>query len=128
VPDRIVLPSTLFVLVAQTLRDPSVEWVLAAFLASLFLFIAAVIYPAGMGMGDVKLALLMGAMLGKVAAVALILGMVCSVVPSAYLLVRHGRKARKMGIPFAPFLAAGSVIALFAGEWLLDGYLGLLTS
>ena len=128
VPDRIVLPATSIVLVAQTLRDPSVEWVLSAFLASLFLFIAAVVYPAGMGMGDVKLALLMGAMLGKVVAVALILGMVCGVVPSVYLLVRHGRKARKMGIPFAPFLALGSVIALFAGEWLLDAYLGLLAS
>jgi leader peptidase (prepilin peptidase)/N-methyltransferase len=128
VPDRIVLPSTVLVLVAQTLRDPSVEWVLSAFLAALFLFIAAVVYPAGMGMGDVKLALLMGAMLGKVVAVALILGMVLGVVPSMYLLIRHGRKARKMGIPFAPFLALGSAIALFAGEWLLDGYLGLLAS
>ena len=128
VPDRIVLPSTVLVLVAQTLRDPSVEWVLSAFLAALFLFIAAVVYPAGMGMGDVKLALLMGAMLGKVVAVALILGLVLGVVPSMYLLIRHGRKARKMGIPFAPFLALGSAIALFAGEWLLDGYLGLLAS
>jgi leader peptidase (prepilin peptidase) / N-methyltransferase len=128
VPDKIVLPATVIVLAAQTVRDPSVEWVLSAFLAALFLFIAAVIYPAGMGMGDVKLALLMGAMLGKVVAVALILGMVLGVVPSVYLLVRHGRKARKMGIPFAPFLALGSVIALFAGEWLLDAYLGLLAS
>jgi len=116
------------VLVAQVVRDPSIKWPLAAFLASLFLFVAAVVYPAGMGMGDVKLALLMGAMLGKVVPVALLLGLVLGVVPSAYLLVRHGRAARKMGIPFAPFLALGSVIALFAGEWLLDAYLGLLAS
>jgi leader peptidase (prepilin peptidase) / N-methyltransferase len=128
VPDRIVLPSTLIVLAAQLVRDPSIEWPLAAFGAALFLFLAAIVYPAGMGMGDVKLALLMGAMLGKVVSVALILGMVCAVVPSAYLLVRHGRAARKMGIPFAPFLALGSVIALFAGEWLLDAYLGVLAS
>jgi leader peptidase (prepilin peptidase)/N-methyltransferase len=128
VPDRIVLPATVIVLLAQMVREPSFEWPLAAFLAAFFLFVAAVIYPAGMGMGDVKLALLMGAMLGKVVAVALILGMVCGVVPSVYLLARYGRKARKMGIPFAPFLALGSVIALFAGEWLLDAYLGLLAS
>jgi len=128
VPDRIVLPAAVIVLGAQVVRDPSIEWPLAAFLAALFLFVAAVVYPAGMGMGDVKLALLMGAMLGKVVPVALILGMVFGVVPSAYLLVRHGRAARKMGIPFAPFLALGSVIALFAGEWLLDVYLGLLRS
>ena len=128
VPDRIVLPATLIVLVAQTVRDPSVEWVVAAFCAALFLFVTAVIYPAGMGMGDVKLALLMGAMLGRVVPVALVLGLVLGVVPSVYLLARHGRAARKMGIPFAPFLALGAVIALFAGEWLLDTYLGLLRS
>ena len=128
VPDRIVLPSTLIVLAAQLVRDPSLEWPLAAFLAAFFLFVAAVVYPAGMGMGDVKLALLMGAMLGKVVSVALIFGMVIAVVPSVYLLARHGRSARKMGIPFAPFLALGSVIALFAGDWLLHAYLGLVRS
>ena len=125
---RIVLPSTLIVLTAQLVRDPSLEWPLAAFLAAFFLLIAAVVYPAGMGMGDVKLALLMGAMLGKVVSVALIIGMVSAVIPGVYLLARHGRSARKMGIPFAPFLALGSVIALFAGEWLLDAYLGVLRS
>jgi leader peptidase (prepilin peptidase)/N-methyltransferase len=128
VPDRIVLPAAAIVLVAQMVREPSIQWPLAAFLAALFLFVAAVVYPAGMGMGDVKLALLMGAMLGKVVPVALVLGMVLGVVPSVYLLARHGHAARKMGIPFAPFLALGSVIALFAGEWLLDAYLGLLGS
>ena len=128
VPDRIVLPSTLIVLAAQMVRDPSIEWPLAAFLAAFFLFVAAVIYPAGMGMGDVKLALLMGAALGKVVSVALIIGMVSAVIPGLYLLARHGRSARKMGVPFAPFLALGSVIALFAGEWLLEAYLGVLRS
>jgi prepilin signal peptidase PulO-like enzyme (type II secretory pathway) len=53
-------------------------------------------------------------------------GMVAALVPSVYLLARHGSAARKMGIPFAPFLAFGSIVALFAGETLLDGYLGLL--
>jgi leader peptidase (prepilin peptidase) / N-methyltransferase len=128
VPDRIVLPATLIVLTAQLVRDQSLEWPLAAFLAAFFLLIAAIVYPAGMGMGDVKLALLMGAMLGKVVSVALIIGMVSAVIPGVYLLARHGRSARKMGIPFAPFLALGSVIALFAGEWLLEAYLGVLRS
>jgi leader peptidase (prepilin peptidase) / N-methyltransferase len=126
VPDKIVLPSTLIVLVAQTIRGPSPEWILAAFGAALFLFLAALVYPAGMGMGDVKLALLMGAALGKVVSVALMVGMVAALVPSVYLLARHGRAARKMGIPFAPFLALGSIVALFAGDALLDAYLGLL--
>jgi leader peptidase (prepilin peptidase)/N-methyltransferase len=76
-----------------------------------------------MGMGDVKLALLLGAMLGKTVAVGLLIGCVAALVPAFVLLARHGMAARKMGIPFGPFLALGAVIALFAGERLLDAYL-----
>ena len=128
VPDRIVLPATVLVLAAQTLRDPSVEWLLGALGGSLVLLLAVVAYPAGMGMGDVKLALLMGAALGKLVSVALVLGMFAAVVPGLYLLLRHGRAARKMGIPFAPFLALGSVVALFAGDWFFDAYVAMLSS
>jgi leader peptidase (prepilin peptidase) / N-methyltransferase len=128
VPDRIVLPATAIVLVAQTVREPGFEWALCAFGAALFLFLAVLAYPAGMGMGDVKLALLMGAALGKLVAVALMLGMFAALVPGLYLLARHGQAARKMAIPFAPFLAFGSVVALFAGNSLLHGYLALLSS
>ena len=126
VPDRIVLPATVLVLVAQTVREPSLEWLLCALGASLFLFLAVLAYPAGMGMGDVKLALLMGVVLGKLVAVALMLGMFAALVPGLYLLARHGQAARKMGIPFAPFLAFGSIVALFAGDSLFDAYLRLL--
>jgi leader peptidase (prepilin peptidase)/N-methyltransferase len=126
VPDRIVLPATLVVLTAQMFRDPSLEWPLAALGASLFLFLAVLAYPAGMGMGDVKLALLMGAALGKLVTVALMVGMLAALVPGIYLLARHGQAARKMGIPFAPFLAIGSIVALFVGGPLLDAYLGIL--
>src|SRR5213075_309008 len=76
IPNRIVLPAMVVVLVANTVRDPSLEWIIAALAASGFLFTAALIYPAGMGMGDVKLALLMGAALGKTVPVALMAGMV----------------------------------------------------
>ena len=127
VPNRIVLPATAVLLPAHTLVDPSPAWALGALGASLFLFLAVLAYPAGMGMGDVKLALFMGAMLGKTVAVALMLGMVAALVPSMFLLARHGSKARKMGIPFAPFLALGSLVALFAGEQLLDRYLSLFS-
>jgi leader peptidase (prepilin peptidase)/N-methyltransferase len=127
IPNRIVLPAFIVVLAAQTLLEPSPEWALAALGASGFLFLAVVIHPAGMGMGDVKLALLMGAMLGKTVPVALMLGMLAALVPAAFLLARHGSKARKMGIPFGPFLALGSVIALFAGDQIVDWYLNLLT-
>lgn len=123
IPNRIVVPGAAVVLAAQTALHPSPEWALGALGASGFLFIAALAYPKGMGMGDVKLALLMGAMLGRTVGVALMLGMVLAMVPGLVLLARHGSAARKMGIPFGPFLALGSVIALFWGGRLLDVYL-----
>ncbi|MDQ3778063.1 MAG: prepilin peptidase, partial [Actinomycetota bacterium] len=127
IPNRIVLPAFALVLPAQTVLEPSPEWALAALAASGFLFVAVLAHPAGMGMGDVKLALLMGAALGKTVAVALMLGMVFALVPAVVLFARHGSAARKMGIPFGPFLALGSVIALFFGEPLLDVYFAVLT-
>jgi leader peptidase (prepilin peptidase) / N-methyltransferase len=126
IPNRIVLPAAAAVLLAQTALHPSSEWALGALGASLFLFLAALAYPAGMGMGDVKLALLLGAMLGRTVPVAMMVGMISALVPSVCLLVKHGRAARKMRIPFGPFLALGGVVALFAGNLLLDAYLGFL--
>jgi leader peptidase (prepilin peptidase) / N-methyltransferase len=126
IPNRVVLPAAVTVLAAQTLLHPSVEWAAGAFGASLFLFLAALAYPAGMGMGDVKLALLLGAMTGRNVPIALMAGMITALVPSAVLFARHGSAARKMRIPFGPFLALGGVVALFAGKTLLDAYLGLL--
>ena len=124
VPNRLVLPAALIVLVAQTALHPSPEWALCALGAAGFLFVAALAYPGGMGMGDVKLALLLGAMLGRVVGVGLMLGMFAAVIPSVVLMARHGSAARKMGIPFAPFLAIGAIVALFVGQSLLDAYLG----
>jgi leader peptidase (prepilin peptidase)/N-methyltransferase len=123
VPNRIVLPAAGIVLVAQTALEPSPEWALGALGAAGFLLVAALAYPAGMGMGDVKLALLLGAMLGRLVGVGLMVGMVAALVPSVVLLARHGAAARKMGIAFAPFLALGALVALFVGQQLLDAYL-----
>jgi leader peptidase (prepilin peptidase)/N-methyltransferase len=123
IPNRIVVPAAGIALVAQTALEPSPEWALAGFGAALFLFAAALAYPAGMGMGDVKLALLLGAVLGRHVAVGMMVGMVAALLPSIVLFARHGAAARKMAIPFGPFLAFGAVVALFAGERLLDLYL-----
>ncbi len=126
IPNRIVLPAAAIVLAANTLVHPSIDWVAAGFGASAFLLLAALAYPAGMGMGDVKLALLLGVALGRTVPVAMMIGMLSALVPSVVLLIRHGSAARKMAIPFGPFLALGGVVALFVGHSLLDAYLGLL--
>ena len=126
-PDKIVLPSFAVVLAAQIALFPerALEWTLAALGASLFLFLALLAYPKGMGMGDVKLALLLGAALGKLVTVGLMLGMLSALVVAVVLFARHGTAARKMAIPFGPFLALGSVVALFFGDRILDSYLSL---
>lgn len=124
IPDRIVLPSAVLIAAARTLDDPGVAWVLGGLGAGLALFLLVFAYPQGMGMGDVKLALFMGAGLGLAVVVGLFFGFIAGAVPAILLLVRHGRAARKQAIALGPFLALGAVIALFAGDTILDWYLG----
>jgi len=115
VPNRIVVPAAVGVLAAQTLLHPSAEWALAALGAGAALLACALAYPAGMGMGDVKLGALLGAMLGRWVLVAVVFGVFAALVPAVLLLFREGSRARKQALPFAPFLALGGVVALFAG-------------
>jgi prepilin signal peptidase PulO-like enzyme (type II secretory pathway) len=111
VPNRVVLPASAIVLGLNMIREPKLEWLLAALGVSLFLFLTALVNPQGIGMGDVKLAFLIGAGLGWAAALALVVAVVAAFFPAVVLLIRgSGRKAT---MPFAPFLALGSVIALF---------------
>jgi len=126
VPNRIVLPATAVVLALMLAWRPSAEWPAAGFGAALFLFLAALAYPRGMGMGDVKLTLLLGVAVGRAVPVALMVGMLSALVPSIVLFARHGAAARKMGIPFAPFLALGGVVALFVGPTIVHWYLHTL--
>lgn len=125
IPNVIVLPAFVLVLAGMTIVQPSPEWALGALGASAFLFAAALAYPAGMGMGDVKLALLIGAGLGKSTPAGMMVGMLAALVPSAVLIARHGGAARKMTIPFGPFLAFGAVVGLFAGPEILHWYWSL---
>jgi leader peptidase (prepilin peptidase) / N-methyltransferase len=127
VPNRVVLPAALAVLVLDTVWHPSPVWAVGAFGLAGFLFVAALAYPGGMGMGDVKLALLIGALLGRTTPVAFMLTLLLTLVPTVFLIARHGRGARRLAIPFAPFLAAGAVITLFAGNAILNAYLHHLT-
>lgn len=122
IPDRIVLPGVVLVLALRTLDDPSVEWLAAALVAALLLFVVVLIYPQGLGMGDVKLAGLLGAGLGYYVGIGMFIGFLLAFVPAAALLVRRGREARKEAIPLGPFLALGAVITLFAGPEIWDWY------
>ena len=124
IPNRIVLPALVAALVVQTAREPSVEWIVSALAAGGFFLVLALVYPAGLGMGDVKLAAFMGAWLGRDVAVALFVGSLLGMIPALVALLRPGGKGRKETLPYGPFLAAGGVVGLFFGEALLDAWLG----
>jgi len=123
VPNRIILPALAVALVVQTARDPSIEWVVASLAAGGFYLIAFLIYPAGIGMGDVKLAAFLGAWLGAPVVVAIFAASLLAMIPAVVIVAKHGRQARKVGIPYAPFLAGGGVIALFFGDAILEWWL-----
>jgi leader peptidase (prepilin peptidase)/N-methyltransferase len=117
-PNAIVLPSAMLVLAAQVASDPdrAPEWILAAVGSAALLLILLLANPAGMGMGDVKLAGLLGAALGKNVMTALVIGP-ASVLPVAlWMMLSRGAGARKATIPFGPFLAFGAVAAALLGS------------
>jgi leader peptidase (prepilin peptidase)/N-methyltransferase len=127
VPNRILAPSALAALVLWALTDPNQipENLLAGFGAGAFLLVFAVIYPAGMGMGDVKLAAVMGLYLGRSVAPALFIGFAAGALVGVAMMVARGASARKRAIPFAPFLAAGGVIGQLFGNEIIDWYLDI---
>jgi leader peptidase (prepilin peptidase)/N-methyltransferase len=127
IPNKIVLPAFVIGLAGSIALHPSRWWVylVSALGASLFLFILAIIWPGGMGMGDIKLALFMGAVLGPAVIVGMFLAFLLGAIVGIVLIVSK-LKGRKDHIPFGPYLALGSVIALLYGPWLVDTYLGLM--
>jgi leader peptidase (prepilin peptidase)/N-methyltransferase len=126
VPNKILLPFAIYgAAVAALLRaDDLPELAIAAAGAFLFFLLAAVAYPAGMGMGDVKLAGVMGLYLGVNVVPALFVAFVAGTVVGLGVMARHGAGGRKQGVPFAPFLALGGVAGLLAGAQLIDLYTG----
>jgi leader peptidase (prepilin peptidase) / N-methyltransferase len=113
-PNRIVLPSAAAVLLVNSAIEPSLEWTVAAVAAAAFLFLPLLVDPTGIGMGDVKLGLLLGAGLGKGVAVGLVLGFLAVFPVALVIVLRRGSAGRRATIPFGPFLALGAVLALFA--------------
>ena len=122
IPDKLILPGAVVMLALRTIDDPSLEWILCALGAGVVLFLVVLIYPRGLGMGDVKLSAFLGAELGIAVIPAMFIGFFVAFVPAAVLFVRHGRDARSQAIPLGPFLALGGLIALFWGDAILDWY------
>ncbi len=124
VPNRIVAPATAFGLAAAVLLRSGDLFVLlfAGTAAFVFLLVTALAYPAGMGMGDVKLAGVMGLFLGLSVIPALFIAFVLGSAVGLAMMARHGVSARKRGVPFAPFLAAGGLAALLGGPDFIDLY------
>ena len=117
VPNRIVLPAIGVVLAGSLLVFPDrrFEFVVATIGAGLLLLLPLLAYPAGMGKGDVKLAMLLGAGLGVAVITAFVVAFLIAFIVALGILARGGAAARKTGIPFVPFLALGGLVALFLG-------------
>ena len=114
VPDRIVLPAIAVVLAAQLVLHPDarLSYAAATVGAGLLLFVPLLVYPEGMGLGDVKLAMLLGAGLGLSVLTAFVVSFVAAFLVAVGILVARGSAGRKVGIPFVPFLALGGLVAL----------------
>ncbi len=124
IPDIIVLPAAALCLAAAIASDPRTWWVsvAAALGASGFLFLLWLVHPGGMGLGDVKLALLLGAVLGASVVPALLVAFAGGAALGVALLARYGSRARKMAVPFGPFLAAGALAGLWFGPAMIGWY------
>jgi leader peptidase (prepilin peptidase) / N-methyltransferase len=126
IPNRIVAPLVLAAVVLTAVFEPHLlpERLIAGAAAGGFLLAAVLAYPAGMGMGDVKLAAVMGLVLGRAVAPAMFIALIAGTIVGIGVLARKGvRDGRRTKVPFGPFLALGSVIALFAGDALVNVYL-----
>jgi leader peptidase (prepilin peptidase)/N-methyltransferase len=108
--------------------DSLVENLIAGVAAGGFFFIAALVYPSGMGMGDVKLAGMLGLYLGRAVAPGIFAALIAGTIVGGVVMARYGMaEGRKKGIPFGPWLALGGLVGLFAGDTIVDWYLDTFT-
>jgi prepilin signal peptidase PulO-like enzyme (type II secretory pathway) len=114
-PNRIVLPATAIVLTAQIALSPdrALEWTLAALGGALVLLLPLIVLRSGVGMGDVKLMLLLGAALGAAVVTGFLVASLAAGAYAAVLLARGGSDARGTAFAFGPFLVFGALVALF---------------
>jgi leader peptidase (prepilin peptidase)/N-methyltransferase len=124
VPNRILLPMAVWGVGASAVvrTDMLPELLIAGASAFTFLLVAALIHPRGMGMGDVKLAGVMGLYLGAAVAPAMLVAFLSGSIVGIAVMLRYGAEGRKRGVPFAPFLALGGIVGMLAGSELVDLY------
>jgi leader peptidase (prepilin peptidase)/N-methyltransferase len=124
IPNKIVVPAAIWGLAGTILFRPDNidDSLIAGGIAFVALLLTALAYPAGMGMGDVKLAGVMGLYLGSWVAPAMLVAFLTGSVVGIAIIAREGRDARKKGVPFGPFLALGGLVGIFAGAELVDLY------
>jgi leader peptidase (prepilin peptidase)/N-methyltransferase len=125
IPNRVLIVSALAGVALAAALDPSSlpERALAAAGAGGLLFAVALAYPRGMGLGDVKLAAVMGLYLGRAVAPALLIAFAAGALVGLALIARDGAAARKRAIPFGPFLALGGLAGLLVGDQIVTWYL-----
>ena len=118
IPNKILIAAAILCVAIAAPTDPAglPERAIAAAAAGGILLLVVLAYPAGMGLGDVKLAATMGLFLGRAVAPAVLIALFVASLVGILLLVRHGSKARKMAIPFGPFLALGGVVGPAGGR------------
>jgi leader peptidase (prepilin peptidase) / N-methyltransferase len=125
IPNKITALGAVLALAIGLALDPAgePERLIAGAAAGGFLLLAALAYPGGMGMGDVKLAAVMGLFLGSAVAPALMIALLTGVLFGALVMARKGARAgRKTAVAFGPFLALGAVVAVYVGQPLVDLY------
>lgn len=125
IPNKITGPGAVLAVALGLALDPGGEptRLIAGAAAGGFLLAAALAYPGGMGMGDVKFAAMMGLFLGKAVAPAILIALLSGTVVGIAIVARKGARAgRKTAVPFGPFLALGALVAVYAGGPLVDVY------
>jgi leader peptidase (prepilin peptidase)/N-methyltransferase len=125
VPNKVLAPAAVAAVVLWAIADPSrlPQNLIAGLAAGGFLLTAALAYPRGMGMGDVKLGAVMGLYLGSAVAPALFVGFLAGALVGVALIAVRGAAARKQAVPFAPFLALGGIVGQLFGHDLVHWYL-----
>jgi leader peptidase (prepilin peptidase)/N-methyltransferase len=125
IPNAVLVPAAVAAVALTLLGDPDElpARLIAAAIGGGVLLLVALAYPKGMGMGDVKLAAVMGLYLGRAVAPALLIGFAAGAIYGVALIARSGAEARKTAVPFGPFLALGGVVGLLAGDEIVDWYL-----